>query len=737
MMKRTHHRNIWTTALLAGVLLALGWVDVARAQFDTKWLNAGSLANDYSEAGAQATPGGRSGYALDHWYENGDTDRGGAMWVGARNVKDETGKVWPIRIAHLGQRFSGEGEWFPVKFDMISRFEPPEVEVDGLQSFRYLVDNDFVDPELPADRMIHIVTNSLIGVTVEQKAFQFSNPYHDNYHIVEYVLTNTGNIDGDEEVENPNETLEDVYFMTGHKYTPATALGAGVSRRHGFNPSAWGRDQMNDAVGDGHEDYDVDFTAQYAWKGSVPEFRGWNDIGMPSIDGVGFYSQDNDSTGRLTADVFMGRVYMHADQTPRTLNEQTNPVLPVPRPFEQNPNDPAQPSSMFYYGGDDEAFGCDPCAWDPDHLQMAWDRFMVPGRVYPHHADLIAPGGPWSAERFANQTKAPSDLPDERDTAGWNFGETFGPYTLEPGESVRIVVADVVAGLSRAASMAIGAAYKEAWRAGEENRPIPYDANGDGQIDPVKEQMRKNLWVMTARDSLFQAFERARANMESGYQIPRAPAPPGKFMVNSGPDRIVLTWETLAGEPDPVSWEIYRAQGNFLWKPYEHIGTVSGSERRFDDTGAARGVGYYYYLQAVGPPNNDGTGLTPTGVAMRSSRAYTQTYDPAMLTRPPGPDLASIRVVPNPYILDADENIRWPDQQDKIAFLNIPGQCTIEIYTEIGERIYTIEHTNGSGDAYWDLTTSSRQVVVSGLYLAVIRDQESGNQVLKKFVVIR
>jgi len=72
-----------------------------------------------------------------------------------------------------------------------------------------------------------------------------------------------------------------------------------------------------------------------------------------------------------------------------------------------------------------------------------------------------------------------------------------------------------------------------------------------------------------------------------------------------------------------------------------------------------------------------------------------------------------------------------------IAFYNIPGYCTIKIYTELGELIKTIEHTDGSGDATWNLITSSDQLIVSGIYIAVVEDTRTGGRTIQKFAVIR
>ncbi|MDZ7332850.1 MAG: fibronectin, partial [candidate division KSB1 bacterium] len=79
-----------------------------------------------------------------------------------------------------------------------------------------------------------------------------------------------------------------------------------------------------------------------------------------------------------------------------------------------------------------------------------------------------------------------------------------------------------------------------------------------------------------------------------------------------------------------------------------------------------------------------------------------------------------------------------------------PPFCTIKIFTERGDLIYTIEHTDGSGDAEWNSITSSRQVVVSGVYIAHFEVTEDyydsqtgellfkkGDSAIRKFVIIR
>ena len=76
------------------------------------------------------------------------------------------------------------------------------------------------------------------------------------------------------------------------------------------------------------------------------------------------------------------------------------------------------------------------------------------------------------------------------------------------------------------------------------------------------------------------------------------------------------------------------------------------------------------------------------------------------MKRPPGASLSAVRIVPNPYNLSADPSVRFGDRDDKLAFYELPGEAEIRIYTELGELVEVLVHDDGSGDEFWDLTTS-------------------------------
>ncbi len=75
-------------------------------------------------------------------------------------------------------------------------------------------------------------------------------------------------------------------------------------------------------------------------------------------------------------------------------------------------------------------------------------------------------------------------------------------------------------------------------------------------------------------------------------------------------------------------------------------------------------------------------------------------------------------------------------KRNKIMFYDIPGKCTIRIFSERGDLIKTIEHDDGSGDQEWYLTTDTRQTIVSGVYVAHFTD-DKGQMAYEKFIVIR
>ncbi len=760
---------------LVAVLLVFGLGPAtAHAQFTAQWLDIGTFHGTYTESGAQHEGNSSAADGME-WpaiLRNSSHFRAKALWLGTKDWTDPNGQTWPYFVARIGPRTAGADVTFPIQNVLLSKTEDTIVEVDGALSFDNVAIVDEIDPALPADRMVHNIHNTLIGITVDRRAYGYVNQAHDDYHIIEYTYTNTGNTDDDEDIELPNQNLKDTYFFRIHRWRGSLQGAWTVS-----GGQVWGKFSMVDVVGDGHAVYPITFTSQYIWIGVDPEAQSqWDRIGAPLF-------QDNtwvasgDSLGRLAGSSFIGRTTIHADNSPtdKTYIRCTPATI-----------DTCQPRTMGYMDSD-EALTADGSSHE-DYYEWGIRTRENPDRIvggsqhmFPHYADRIEPSGIfWEAKNDASTGKQ----------GGHAATTAYGPYNFAPGESVRIVVVEAIGGLNLDADLKIGRAYKLGG-ADRDTDLIQYDANGDGMIQTGTfdysinqmdadgdgmfdtfghglEEMTKNQWVMVSRDSMFQTLQRginlyAASNNMSKYPVPEAPHAPTSFTVTGRPDRVELRWTAPGGGPQRTAWELFRTsrfEDNLYVNcvnrdnparividynkhcGYEMIARLDASASAYDDTDLNRGTDYYYYLQAVGAPQpNDPDGITgtPGGVALRSAQSLTQTYQPVNLKRPPygsSGTVADARIVPNPVNLGSDETIRF-DQEDRVAFFNIPGDCTIKIYTEIGELVHTIEHTDGSGDELWNLTTKSRQLLVSGIYIAVVTDNANGEEAILKFTVIR
>lgn len=659
------------------------------AQYRNVWMSAGSLHNWYSEIGCELEHGfvSRQQYGMQ-WpaiYRFQDMQAARGFWIGARNFTDETGKTFPYKVVTVGPRNPAFWAAYPVKMELISKLEPTAVSVDGILSEQKSVEIDRIDPDLIADRMIHNIVNTQLGVTMDRKIFQFNQPQNDNYIVYDYTFTNTGNTNADDIIELPNNTIQDMYVFWTFRNSVNQSARYAIQ-----NATGWGKNTMNDARGDGPinsagDPPDEQFRAMFSWHGYFPgKDVAYDNIGGPlwTLNANALlYNSPDDTIGRLGASQFLGTVTLYADKSPG-----------------EKVNDPSQPSTTSWADSDMPLFTAGANALNEGRMAEEY-LFMSSGHMTPRHANLVEPSGDFAAQTGAPHVYAPT-------SGGASYNVAYGPYTLAPGESVRIVVAEGAAGMSRAEQIRVGRLFKS-------NQITAYQKNTEV--------------INQGRDSLFKTFRNAITAFQNDWNLPATPRPPATFDVNSGGDRISLSWTLDPTDPNPpTNFRIYRALGDFD-KDYEMIAELPAGASSYDDLVLVRGFNYFYYMTCVG---SDG---------LESSRYATQTFDPANLKRPAGKSLSDIRIVPNPYIINPVKQLSFQStlDDDKIAFYNIPGNCTINIYTELGELMKTIEHTDGSGDAFWYSVTSSNQIIVSGIYIAVITDNNTGEKHIAKFVIIR
>jgi hypothetical protein len=699
-------RVILVVAIMLSCTIAVVSTSAQDLTERNEWMTVGSLHSWYSNIGCEREEGRigtgsqQDGLQWPALYRNQDMAAAKGLWLGVTNYTDQNGSTYPFKVVHAGPRVRGlgagpEGGFFPTKFEVVNRFDQPSVFVDGAPSASRVVDIDRVDPTIKPDRMIINEVNTSIGVTMKRNILGFSQEFHDDYIIYEYEFKNTGNVDADEAIELPNQTITGFYAFFQYRYAVckegATAMG---------NSARWGINTMNDTRGDGvrPDPPGESVRAQYAWHGKYPPWTRFVDnIGAPIFDGNTLDRAD--SVGRLGAAQFVGVVTIHAD---RSATDRTD--------------DPSQPRTTTYKGSDD------PLNSRNDQFSnagMAAEyRWMSEGHANPRHADLVQPDG-----RFTEPTGDPS----LGTSGGWSSANGYGPYTLAPGQSIRIILAEAAGGLSRAKQVSVGQRFKA------------------GTIN----NRSKNDSVFSGRDSLFQAFRRAIANYRASYNYVQAPMPPATFDVKSGGEKLSLAW-TLYNDSDPnlAGFRVYRTTGRYDADTIRLLSTLPRTARSYVDTTAIRGIGYYYWMEAFSPPTTAASSdSTPSGVSLVSNRLYSQAYDPAFLLDPGGPpivgvvpdNLSAIRIVPNPFVNGSEFRINRGagTQINEIQFRNVPAGCKVSIYTELGELIRELYEERGSGTVQWNSLTSSGQMIVSGLYIVVFEDTRAGGKSIQKLVVIR
>ena len=687
------HPAQWLAALLAASLVCSV---PSRAQVEIRWMAVGSLNHWFASTGHEIEEGRVSvqqdGLQWPAYYKYQDMEAASGLWLGVTNWKDQGGTTYLQKVVHVGPRVNGLGEFYPVTFKTVSRFAPPSVFADGNASTGgALLSNTTIDPTLKCDRMIVNTVNTAIGVTMTRKVLAWCQTYNDNYFIYDYTFTNTGQIDGSAAAPLASQTLTGFYVFIQSRY----ACTYDGSQEIG-NPTSWGINSMNDARGDGVKPDPVgqQFRCRFTWQGLYPGFTKYNNIGAPMFTPAAPASDPADTVGRLAAAQFVGTVTLHAD---RSATDTTD--------------DASQPSTTTYFGSDEKL---NPPTSNNSQFNIPYMAaeyaVMSAGHKSPRHADLVQADGAFDV---------PTGDPSLGTSGGLSSADGYGPYTLAPGQSIHIVCAEGASGLSREACLSVGKAFKT------------------GAITAKA----KNDSVLTGRDSLFQTFRRAIANYNSGYNIPQSPLPPKTVNAQSAGDGVNLSWDVYGGDPLLQGFRIYRARDRYDGI-YSLVANLGPAERSYKDTALSRGFDYYYYVVSVGPvitadPSN---GSTPVGVPLTSNRIMSQTYDKVNLLRSSvETPLSLIRIVPNPYSIASDvSKLRFGSTVgDRIAFFNIPGQCKIRIYTETGELIKEILHTNGSGDEYWNSNTSSSQVIVSGVYIVIFENMKTGERAIKKLAVIR
>ena len=694
----------------------------------TKWINVGRYIRkivDYADQG-EAGPGRNAYYYFDDFGRVASVIYGQGWQIGVKDWTDENGQYYPVQVSGCARCSSDEFvNTMPVPDDegitirRYMRYQPPAITVDGFRlDDPFPLAGDEVAPEKitgNADVMVESWINTLLGVTIHQKVFGWSQINHDDYLLYDWTFTNTGNVDLDDEIELENQTLNGLYYWRLSRWG---RIGKWLTA-HGQRPG----DTMR---------------IQYAY----PERSQ-----AGKFDDMGFRRSRSATTGFLDYSQCMGEVYLHADTSP---TDRTDDIT-QPRMTGYN-----SPEIVWDANETSRLTPADKAALY-ENMQfgfLPWDGYPEMTGVYPgtHHSVPMDQMG----------HKYEFDF-------GWGWENrasaviSIGPYNLEQGQSIRIVWADVMGSISREVAWEVGTA----WRDGNCIWPASLEDLGDyypvwlnyPDLAPTYNDQAKDRWVLSGRDSIMQNAMAAQWNVKNDYNVPLPPPPPS-IEVKSLPDKVRIIWgDESESASDFAGYRVYRAVGNpgpwlvgnELVGEWHRIfecgkGTANALTHTYDDATAERGQAYFYYVAAFDDGIGNITDANGKKEVLESGEYLNRTTRGAYLTRPAG-ILSTVRVVPNPFNIGASE-LQYINEPDKIMFLDLPGYCTIKIYTESGDLVKTLYHTSGAGDESWGvlseehMTSETGQIVVSGIYIAVIEENNedgtpTGNNTSVKFVIVR
>ena len=587
-----------------------------------KWLRITELQAPFRDIGAEYegifTQGNTNyftwpaQYGIDLITGDQNVARAKGLWIGCRSFDDPVEKkLKTVKVIGSGPRDFADrpNQIFPTELKLIGRTPHPIVIVDDQPALLMETANydalDSLDENLPGDRMVLVRFNTSMGVSVTKKVMVFDHPDHGTYYVHDYVFKNTGIYNGAGDVHP--QTLQDVWFYFNYRYAFAGVSSTAFGSTWGAFESQWGESTLNHAFGENPNDAEFADPASpfyqlrgfYSWYGpsnrSVrPTYA--EDWGAPNVN----------EDGVLGSAKYAGCVTLHAD---------TDPGDPT--------DDHFQPRTTWFLGSDINIVSASVSQYDESFMA---DRYaaMTEGHPDLQHDELVGDTYPTLYIDPRRQTGG-----------GTSQGQGYGPYNLAPGESIHIVFAEGVSGISWEKGREVGHNWLQ-WRNNISQPPLVMP-DGSSTTDF---NLYKRRWVETGRDSMLQTLRNAKRNFASGYTLPMPPPPPQQFTVTSGGDRIQLAWANNAtAHPNFDGYVIYRTEGSVMtWRTvYKKIFECNRSSvvHSFDDVTAVRGFDYYYYIQS----KDDGsTNDLEPGVSLSSSMFWTMTSVAAYLRRPAEPD---------------------------------------------------------------------------------------------------
>jgi hypothetical protein len=215
---------------------------------------------------------------------------------------------------------------------------------------------------------------------------------------------------------------------------------------------------------------------------------------------------------------------------------------------------------------------------------------------------------------------------------------------------------------------------------------------------------------------------------------------------------IQLTWKAVhKGYVDPqtrradfASYRVYQSN-NTIEGPWRLIDSVSGAKADSLITIGTDNALYVQYFAKSEPNVPYRYAVTSIDAGGNESGMCGYTFYPVAAEPAPANNQSEVRVVPNPF--RQVSGFAETAEYKRLAFVNIPAQCTIRIYTLALDLVKTLEHTSGGGVETWGsqvgkdyMLTDFAQNVQPGVYIYHIESHVSGHEgetSIGKFAIIK
>ena len=588
------------------------------------------------------------------------------------------------------------------------------------------------NPQLPEETN-YVEFATATGITVKQRSMEWSYPGYNDFIIYDYIFKNTGDlaIPAAGKVMHYDQTLNEVWFVFHSGIQVSTKGVLNFHYNSDFLSSAAPAGGFGWHPGSGYTDY-------YVVQNDQP-------------DGKGLFYYSRDYNG--------GREPVPWDQYGLKTNwqDQLRKVPGMPPELQ----DPSGFGFTFLYRTPPP--GADPNEADPTHFNIYSDEQAK--QFEGKNVDFESFGlRVFNISQLYDFIQDEYRVPNTGKLYCW-YTSSFGPYTLAPGDSVRIILAEV------AGTLDLHEVYK-----GDPDHWLKSFNEGQSAYmnDSLAADMQRN--VDAVRNAVKWGIGAKVDGIDLAADVPDSPPAPDCQAINAsyGGDTAIIAvrWDKLAeeaqytdgsgqvfydGSTDLSGYRIYRGvDKRGIWDLIADIPRSEFSqywdselnEYNYKDYTVQFGFEYYYYVEAYNATPKQWTSANGTVVDNLPELASGDYNMTPLTSAKPGPvDIKKegwdVFVAPNPYI-DGDPEHSFPTQY-KIEFRKLPEKATIHIYSLSGDLVRVLHHQpdeygNLAGSIAWDQRSDSGLLVAPGLYIYVVESETEGtvgSRATGKLMIIR